>query len=122
MSKARRKGTAGENKAVEFLRDELGEQVERRTQAGRLDRGDIAGIEGVVIEVKWCADLRLGEFMREAEVEAVTAGMALPILFHNRRGARTRNNYATCPWWVMRHFLRLHLEDLARRRAAKGAA
>ena len=121
MSKARAKGTRGENLVVEFLREELGPQVERRVQAGKLDKGDVAGIEGAVVEVKWCAAMDLGNWMREAEVEAVTGGMALPIVMHNRRAARTRNNYATCPWWVMRYFLRLHLDECARRRA-KGAA
>jgi hypothetical protein len=90
-------------------------------QAGKNDTGDIAGIPGVVVEVKWCAAMTLGEWMREAEVEAVTGGMALPIVMHNRRGGRTRNNYATCPWWVMRYFLRLHLDEVARIRA-RGAA
>lgn len=122
MSKARAKGTRGENLVVEFLREELGPQVERRVTAGRNDTGDVAGIPEVVIEVKWHAEMKLGEWMAEAEREATTGGMAFPILMHNRRGARTRANYATCPWWVMRYFLRLHLDDIARRRAAKGAA
>lgn len=121
MSKARSKGSRGENLAVEFLREELGPQVERRALCGINDRGDVAGIEDVTIEVKWCDDLRLGEFMKEAEIEAMRGGMTLPVLMHNRRLARTRDNYATVPWWVLRYFLRLHLEDLARRRA-KGAA
>lgn len=116
---SKKKGTRGENLAVEFLAAELGPQVERRALSGVNDRGDVAGIEGVVVEVKWCADLQLGAFMREAEIEAVRGGMALPVLMHNRRQARTRDNYATVPWWVLRYFLRLHVDELARRRAAK---
>lgn len=121
MSKSKAKGTRGENLAVAFLAEELGPQVERRALAGINDKGDIAGIPEVVVEVKWCADLQLGQFMREAETEAMRGGMALPVLMHNRRQARTRDNYATVPWWVLRYFLRLHLEDVARRKA-KGAA
>ena len=50
MSKARSKGTRGENLVVEFLREELGPQVERRVTAGRNDTGDVAGIPEVVID------------------------------------------------------------------------
>lgn len=121
MNPAKRKGTKGEVLAVEFLREELGEQVERRITEGKNDRGDISGLPEICIEVKWCADLQLGAFMKEAEVEAMRGGMALPVLMHNRRQARTRDNYATVPWWVLRYFLRLHLDDVARRKA-KGAA
>ena len=116
VSRSKAKGTRGENLAVEFLAEVLGPQVERRVTAGANDKGDVAGIEGVVVEVKWCADLQLGAFMREAEVEAMRGGMSFPVLMHNRRQAKTRDNYATVPWWVLRYFLRLHLDEVARRR------
>jgi len=119
MSKSRRTGTRGEVLAVEYLAADLGPQVERRAQQGAADRGDIAGVAGTAIEIKWCAKIDLGNWMKEAETEARRCGPGtLPVLMHNRRQASAGDNYATVPWWVLRYFLRLHLDDVARRAGA----
>ena len=51
MSRSKAKGTAAETAVVRFLRAVGFTQAERRTLGGTQDRGDIAGVPGVVIEV-----------------------------------------------------------------------
>lgn len=52
MTKSKEKGTRAETMVVKFLRDGERPGVERRALAGTKDKGDIAGIPGVCIEVK----------------------------------------------------------------------
>lgn len=52
-NRSKEKGTAAETVVVKYLREKWGlSLVERRALSGTKDRGDIAGIPGVVIEVK----------------------------------------------------------------------
>jgi Holliday junction resolvase len=62
------KGTKGERDAVKYLR-EYWPAAERRALAGAKDKGDIAGIFGVVGEVKAAVKIELAKWQRETLTE-----------------------------------------------------
>jgi hypothetical protein len=89
------KGTAAEVAVVRCLRECGWPAAERRRLAGRQDRGDIAGIPGVVIEVKNCRAMDLAGWVTEAQREALGPVYApgglvpqaeLAIVWHKRPG------------------------------------
>jgi hypothetical protein len=86
MSAAKKKGTAAETAVVQYLRAAGFTQTERRTLGGTQDRGDIAGLPGVVIEVKNCARQELGAWIAEAEIERDNDGATLGVVWSKRRG------------------------------------
>ncbi|MEU6647708.1 hypothetical protein ABZ863_35025 [Saccharomonospora sp. NPDC046836] len=86
MSRSKSKGTAAETAVVRFLRAVGFAQAERRTLSGAQDRGDIAGLPGVVIEVKNCQRQELGAWVAEAELERDNDGASLGVVWHKRRG------------------------------------
>lgn len=70
-SASKRKGSQFERDLVKYLRAH-GFDVERAYGAGRPDDvGDIAGIDGVVIEAKACKRFELAEWVAEARTEAL---------------------------------------------------
>jgi hypothetical protein len=86
VSASRAKGTGAETAVVNYLRDNGFPHVERRAQAGTLDRGDIAGVIGTVIEVKNCSRTELAEWVKEANREAGHDGATYGVVWHKRRG------------------------------------
>jgi hypothetical protein len=84
VSAAKAKGTAAETAVVRFLQDEYHPHVERRALAGKADRGDVAGIPGLVIEVKAAARMELAAWLDEARREA--SGTEFAVVWHKRRG------------------------------------
>ena len=84
MSAARQKGTAAETAVVRFLRANGYQHAERRALAGSQDRGDVAGVGGVVIEVKNCKRMELAAWIDEAEDEA--NGTEIAAVWHKRVG------------------------------------
>lgn len=86
MSRSKAKGTAAETAIVRYLQDAGFAQAERRTLGGAQDRGDIAGIPGVVIEVKNCARQELPAWVTEAELERDNDRATLGVVWHKRRG------------------------------------
>lgn len=86
MSAAKKKGTAAESAIVTYLRSMGFVQAERRSLNGSYDRGDIAGIPGVVIEVKNCARQELAAWVAEAELERDNDQASLGAVWHKRRG------------------------------------
>lgn len=86
MSKSRAKGTAWESTIVDYLRANGAPHAERRALAGAKDRGDIAGIPGVVIEAKSAAKIELAAWLDEAEAERVNDGADLAVVWIKRRG------------------------------------
>ena len=83
MSAAKAKGTAAETAVVRFLQANGYPHCERRALAGAQDRGDVAGIPGIVIEVKAAARLELAAWVDEAVKEAL---FEVPVVWHKRRG------------------------------------
>ena len=86
MSAARAKGTAWETAIVNYLIGEGFVMAERRALAGALDKGDITGIPGVVIEAKNCKTINLAQFVDEANVEAINANADVGVAWVKRRG------------------------------------
>lgn len=86
MSASKAKGTRWETAIVEFLRANGVPHAERRTLNGSKDRGDIAGVPGVVIEAKNAATMSLAGWITEAETERVNAGAEVAVVWHHRRG------------------------------------
>jgi hypothetical protein len=86
MSRNRAKGTTWESSIVAFLREHGAPHAERRALGGSKDRGDIAGIPGVVVEAKSAAKVELGVWLAEAEAERVNDGADLAVVWHKRRG------------------------------------
>ncbi|NUQ95819.1 MAG: hypothetical protein HOY79_04420 [Streptomyces sp.] len=86
MNRSKAKGTSAESAIVQYLRAMGFTQAERRTLNGAYDRGDIAGLPGVVIEVKNCARQELPGWVAEAEKERDNDGASLGVVWHKRRG------------------------------------
>lgn len=86
MSASKRKGTAWETACVQFLRAEGAVQAERRALGGTNDRGDIAGLPGVVVECKSAARIDLAGWLDEAETERRNDGAEIGLVWAKRRG------------------------------------
>jgi hypothetical protein len=88
---------------VEFLRQNGFPYAERRALHGALDKGDITGIPGVVIEVKDHAKITLAEFISELKEEVNNANAETGVAVIKRRGTlQVGDWYAVMPvsWWV----------------------
>jgi hypothetical protein len=71
VSAARQRGTNGENAVVAALQRLGWPHAERRALAGNRDKGDIAGLPGVCLEVKAAKRMELGAWLRELDKEMV---------------------------------------------------
>lgn len=96
MSAARDRGTRWETLIVEYLRESGALHAERRALQGALDRGDIAGIPGVVIEAKNAKAITLGPWLNEALAEKANDHADVGVVWHHRRGKGSpRDAYVT---------------------------
>jgi hypothetical protein len=90
------KGSAWERAIVTYLRTTGWPYAERRLAGSAHDRGDIAGVPGIVIEAKNTARLTLAEWLDEAELERVNDNAWLGVVWHKRRGkADAADGYVT---------------------------
>ena len=105
MSKAKQKGTAAETAVVNWLQSKGRKNVERRTLNGASDRGDIAGIPLVVLEVKNCSRMELSKWLKELEVEMHNDKAETGIVIHKKKGTTDVGQwYATFPvglWFAL---------------------
>jgi hypothetical protein len=85
VNRSKARGTAWESAIVAYLA-ELWPYVERRTQSGAKDRGDIAGLPGVVIEAKSAARMELSEWAKETAAEVSNAKARIGVTWIKRRG------------------------------------
>jgi Holliday junction resolvase len=69
VSRNRARGTAAETAVVDYLRTQGWPHAERRAMGGAKDRGDIAGLVGVVLEVKAAARVELAAWVDETKTE-----------------------------------------------------
>lgn len=83
---SRRKGTSWESLCVDALRDHGVKHAERRTLNGSHDRGDLAGMPGVVWECKAEKSYDLPGYLREAERERVNDGADIGIVWMKAPG------------------------------------
>jgi hypothetical protein len=86
VTRAREKGTAAESAVVGYLQQHGFPLAERRALAGAMDRGDVAGIPGVAVEVKAVARPAYQQWLREAAAEAANAGVPLGVVVHKPAG------------------------------------
>jgi hypothetical protein len=98
MSKSKQKGTAAETAVVNWLKEKGRKHVERRSLNGTFDRGDIAGIPNVVLEVKNCARMELAKWLKELEVEIQNDKAETGVVVHKKKGTTNVGEwYATLP-------------------------
>jgi hypothetical protein len=98
MSKQKQKGTAAETAVVNWLKEQGRKHVERRSLNGSSDRGDVAGLPGVVIEVKNHKAMKLSEWLSELEVEMHNDKADTGVVIHKKSGTTNVGNwYATMP-------------------------
>jgi hypothetical protein len=93
MSASRRKGTAWESAVVEYLREHGIPYAERRALSGSLDRGDITGVPGVMIEAKAEKSIDLAGYMDEVRVQTANAGAQLGVAVVKRRNRSPGDAY-----------------------------
>lgn len=89
MSASKQKGTTAESAVVAYLRGCGVEHAERRALHGSADLGDIAGIPGVIIEVKAHRTFALSEWVDQmlAAVRRVPFNdQVVGVVWHKRRG------------------------------------
>lgn len=98
MSKAKQKGTAAETAVVNYLKSKGRKHIERRSLNGSLDRGDISGMHGVVMEVKNHARMELSQWLSELEVEMGNDNAETGVVIHKKKGTTDVGQwYATMP-------------------------
>ncbi|MFD3531968.1 hypothetical protein [Streptomyces sp. NPDC058664] len=71
-TKSKAKGTTAEREVVRYLQ-QWWPAAERRALSGNKDKGDVAGIPGVVVEVKAAVTQQLAAWTRETWIEMENA-------------------------------------------------
>ena len=94
MSKgSQRKGRSGELELVKVLRS-FGYDVQPGEAQSYGREPDISGLPGIHVEVKRCEQVRLAEWMEQAERDADRFRDGNPVIFHRRNHS---------PWLVTMH-------------------
>jgi hypothetical protein len=104
---ARKAGTAWESEIVAALVRAGWQHAERRRLEGARDRGDIAGVPGVVIEAKSANRIELARAVDEAVAERENANAEVGVAWIKRKGkARAEDGYAVLPGWQLMQLLK----------------
>lgn len=92
---SQRKGAGGERELAAVLR-EYGYEIKRGGSMSFGEIPDLVGLPGVHIEVKHCEQVRLSEWMQQAERDSQHFKDGLPAVFHrrSREGWRVTMNLA----------------------------
>lgn len=98
MSVSRAKGTAWETAIVRYLTEHGYPHAERRALHGHADKGDIAGLPGVVLEAKAAKQMALSEWLTELEAEIANARAATGAVVVKRRQRQVKDAYAVLPF------------------------
>ena len=80
---SQRKGRAGELELARILQTH-GYDVQPGRARSYGEVPDLTGLHGIHVETKRCEQLRLSEWMAQAERDAVRFGDGLPAVFHRR--------------------------------------
>ena len=107
MSKQKAKGTSAETAVVKYLKSTWKIPAERRALTGALDKGDISGIDDVVLEVKNHKTMTLGQWMEELKTEVDNADAATGVVVHKRKGTTDVGEwYASMPFYMYIYLLK----------------
>jgi len=115
------KGTSAEREVVKYLRSAYWPHAERRALTGRLDRGDVTGVIGVVFQVKHVKQQRLATWFKEVLEQAANDGGSVPVLVVRtfRKNVRQWDTYVQLNWLLDEDifpeevFARMDLETVA---------
>lgn len=81
-------GTEMETRVVGYLQ-RWWPPTERRALHGNKDKGDVAAIPGLCVEIKACKTMALAGWVSEAVAEAANCGPGVtPVVVHRRVGKR----------------------------------
>lgn len=98
MSKSKAKGTLAETAVVGYLRENGFPTAERRSLAGINDKGDVAGILDVCIEVKNHRTYTIPAWLKELATEKANAKAKHGVLIIKPNGVGTGN---VGKWWAV---------------------
>jgi hypothetical protein len=93
VSAAKDRGTRAESAVVQYLIDQGWPHTERRAGRGTSDAGDISGFPGLIIEVKDHRQLRLAEWVLEAERERANCKAEYGVVWHKKVGKGSPNDW-----------------------------
>jgi hypothetical protein len=100
---SKRKGSAWELAIAKYLIEKGWKHAERRIAGSTIDKGDIYGIIGCVIEAKNEKKITLSEYMKELEVEVANAKATTGVAIVKKKGTTDVGQaYAVMPveMWV----------------------
>ena len=80
---SQRKGADGERELAAVLR-EYGYEIKRGGSMSFGEVPDLVGLPGVHVEVKRCEQVRLSEWMQQAEADSKRFRDGMPVVFHRR--------------------------------------
>jgi Holliday junction resolvase len=95
---SKRKGSKAELDVVKYFQRHGWIYAERRLAGDRYDKGDVAGVNGVCIEIKNRIKISLAEWVEEMIVETKNALARTGVVIHKRKGkSEVKDWYATLP-------------------------
>lgn len=80
---SQRKGADGERELAAVLR-EYGYEIKRGGSMSFGEVPDLVGLPGVHVEAKRCEQVRLSEWMKQAEKDSKRFRDGMPVVFHRR--------------------------------------
>lgn len=88
---AKAAGTRHESNVVAYLAEHIDDRIERRRQSGARDRGDVSGWrfngQRIVAELKdYGGEIKVGPWLKEAEVERLNDDAGVGLVIAKRRG------------------------------------
>jgi Holliday junction resolvase len=111
-TKSKAKGTAAEREVVRYLQN-WWPAAERRALSGNKDKGDVAGIADLVVEVKAAATQQVPAWKRETltEMENAGVGNCMLVVKRPRKGVAEWDAYI--PLGALGYDQRQHLPEEA---------
>ncbi len=101
------KGSRWEAAVRDYLSEVLGVRVERVPAGAQIDRGDLVGVDRVVVECKDVARIDLSVIVDEAVREAANVGPdEIPVAVVKRRRRGVADGYAVLPLWAFAELVR----------------
>lgn len=102
MSRNQRKGATFEQQCSDYITKRTGDEVIRKRPHGKNDEGDLFGIkfrrQRVTAECKCCKEMRLSDWVNQAEEERGNDDGDYAIVIHKRKGKGEKQfgeNYVT---------------------------